>query len=67
MGLEVGKTKCGKGTKLMLLVDGRGVPVSAMTLSANVAEVSSIETLVDIQVAGPQAYLSRPRRSRTNL
>jgi transposase len=51
-GLEVGKTKRGKGTKIMLLVDGRGVPVSEMTLGANVSEVHTIETLVDVQVAG---------------
>jgi transposase len=51
-GLEVGNTKCGKGTKIMLLVDGRGLPLSVMTIEANVAEVNTIETLVDIQVAG---------------
>jgi transposase len=36
----------------MLLVDGRGLPLSALTIGANVAEVNTIETLVDIQVAG---------------
>jgi transposase len=56
-GLEVGKTKRGKGTKIMLLVDGRGVPVSELTLSASVAEVHTIDTLVDVQVAG-----QRPQR-----
>jgi transposase len=40
----------------MLLVDGRGLPLSEMTIGANVAEVNTIETLVDIQVAG-----KRPR------
>lgn len=51
-GLEVGNTKCGKGTKIMLMVDGRGAPLSVMTIEANVAEVNTIETLVDIRVAG---------------
>jgi transposase len=36
----------------MLLVDGRGLPLSAMTVSANVAEVNTVETLLDLQVAG---------------
>ena len=36
----------------MLLVDGRGLPISEMTIGANVAEVNTIETLIDIQVAG---------------
>ena len=57
---EAGNTKCGKGTKILLLVDGRGVPLSVMTIEANVAEVNTIETLVDIQVAGkrPKHLLS---------
>lgn len=56
-GADVGNTKRGKGTKIMLLVDGRGTPISAMTTTASHAEVSCIETLVDVQVAGP-----RPKR-----
>lgn len=49
-GLEVGKTKKGKGTKLMLMTDGQGIPISAFTTSAQTAEVNTIETLVDIRV-----------------
>ena len=49
-GLEVGKTKKGKGTKLMLLTEAHGIPISALTTSAQVAEVHTIETLVDIRV-----------------
>jgi transposase len=56
-GADVGNTKRGKGTKIMLLVDGCGTPISAMTTTARHAEVSCIETLVDVQVAGP-----RPKR-----
>ncbi|WP_397568372.1 transposase [Schlesneria sp. T3-172] len=36
----------------MLMTDGNGVPISGFTISAQVAEVNTIETLVDIQVAG---------------
>jgi len=46
----VGKTKKGKGTKLMLMTDGHGIPISALTTSAQDAEVNTIETLVDVRV-----------------
>jgi transposase len=49
-GLEVGKTKKGKGTKLMLMTDGQGLPLSAFTTSAQDAEVNTVETLVDVCV-----------------
>lgn len=53
-GLEVGKTKKGKGTKIMVMTEANGLPISAFTTSAQVAEVNTIETLVDTQVAGPR-------------
>jgi transposase len=56
-GADVGNTKRGKGTKILLMVDGRGTPISAMTTTARHAEVHCIETLVEIQVAG-----KRPKR-----
>lgn len=34
----------------MLMVDGRGIPLSVFTLAANHAEVNTIETLVDVRV-----------------
>ena len=43
----VGPTKRGKGTKLMLLVDGRGLPLGVDIESASVAEVNLIEPLLD--------------------
>lgn len=49
-GLEVGNTKKGKGTKLMLMIEGQGLPISAFTTSAQDAEVHTIETLVDLRV-----------------
>lgn len=44
-GAEVGNTKRGKGTKIMLLIDGEGMPLGIDTESANVAEVNLIERL----------------------
>ena len=38
----------------MLLVDDRGLPRSVMTLPANIAEVNTIETLIDVRVSGPR-------------
>ena len=46
----MGKTRKGKGTKLMLLTEAHGIPISALTTSAQVAEVHTIETLVDLRV-----------------
>ncbi|MEW4491124.1 transposase [Thalassoglobus sp. JC818] len=34
----------------MLMVDGQGLPLSAFTTAANHAEVSSIETLLDVRI-----------------
>lgn len=49
-GAEVGKTKKGKGTKIMLMTDGQGLPLSVFTLAANFAEVNTLETLVEFRV-----------------
>lgn len=49
-GKCVGKTKCGKGTKTMVLVDGNGLPMAAEIASASPAEVTLIEPLVEKRV-----------------
>lgn len=49
----MGKTKKGKGTKIIVMTEANGLPIPAFTTSAQVAEVNTIETLVDSQVAGP--------------
>ena len=49
-GANVGKIKKGKGTKIMLMIDGNGTPLSVFTLSANQVEVNALENLVDIRV-----------------
>jgi len=50
-GAKVGKTKRGKGTKWMLLVDGAGTPMGAHLDSASPAEVTLLEkTLATVAV-----------------
>ena len=43
----VGKTKRGKGTKLMLLTDGQDLPLAVDVETASAAEVNLIEPLID--------------------
>ena len=58
----VGKTKRGKGTKWMVLVDGKGTPLGAHLDSASPAEVTLLEkTLQTVSVARSR----RPGRPRT--
>ena len=72
-GDAVGKTKRGKGTKLMVVADGQGIPVGVSLHSASPAEVTLVEeTLKTVQVNGTQltrliadkAYDSAPLRMR---
>jgi transposase len=46
----VGKTKRGKGTKTMVLSDGRGLPLGAEIASASPHEVTLIEPLVEQRI-----------------
>lgn len=58
-GFGVGKTKRGKGTKWMVVVDGAGVPLGSQLVSASPAEVTLAEgTLQKISVPQPRG---RPR------
>jgi transposase len=56
-GACVGKTKRGKGTKTMVLTDGRGLPLGAMISSASPHEVTLIERLLEERVTR-----KKPRR-----
>jgi transposase len=56
-GLCVGKTKRGKGSKIMVLVDGRGLPLGAEIASASPHEVTLIEPLLDQRILP-----TKPRR-----
>ena len=56
-GSCVGKTKRGKGTKTMVLVDGRGLPLGAEIASASPHEVTLIEPLLEKRI-----LRTKPRR-----
>jgi transposase len=59
-GAAVGKTKRGKGTKWMVLVDGQGLPLGVRLESASPAEVTLAEaTLDEVRVPRPKG---RPRQ-----
>jgi transposase len=59
-GSAVGKTKRGKGTKWMVLVDGEGVPLGVRLESASPNEVTLAEATLQ-EVSVPQAK-GRPRQ-----
>jgi hypothetical protein len=59
-GLGVGKTRRGKGTKCMVVVDGRGVPVGAQLASAQISEHRLAESTLQ-QVNVPRRGRGRPR------
>jgi transposase len=57
----VGKTKRGKGTKWMVVVDGSGIPLGSQITSASPAEVTLAEsTLAQIKV--PRKGRGRPKQ-----
>jgi hypothetical protein len=59
-GAAVGKTKRGKGTKWMVLVDGQGLPLGVRLESASPGEATLAEaTLAEVRV--PRAK-GRPRQ-----
>lgn len=65
-GSDVGKTKRGKGSKWMVVVDGQGIPVGIHVTSASPAEVTLVDaTLNTIQV--PRARGGRPRQKPQRL
>jgi hypothetical protein len=45
-GFAVGKTKNGKGTKLLVLIDGQGLPLGISVDSAQRSDVRQIEPLL---------------------
>ena len=46
-GEKVGKTKRGKGTKWMVVVDGQGIPLGNYLDSASPAEVTLLEKTIE--------------------
>src|SRR6202521_3953151 len=61
-GCGVGKTKRGKGTKWMVVVDGRGVPLGNYLHSASPAEVKLAETTLAAIRVGRSHHAGRPRQ-----
>lgn len=65
---EVGKTKCGKGSKLMAIVDDEGLPISLDVVSANPHESKAVEQTIDMKatdqsirnLVGDKAYDNDP-------
>src|ERR1700691_951323 len=61
-GCGVGKTKRGKGTKWMVVVDGRGVPLGNYLHSASPGEVTLAETTLATIRVGLRHHAGRPRQ-----
>ena len=55
-GRQVGKTRRGKGTKIMAIADGTGLPVALCTESASPHEVTLVERTLDARFIGDKAY-----------
>lgn len=57
-GDQVGKTKCGKGCKVVDIVDPEGTPLGVSFAAANRSEVKLIEPLLDhLQIPGKDPEL----------
>src|SRR6202521_5826180 len=61
-GCGVGKTKRGKGTKWMVVVDGRGLPLGNSLHSASPGEVTLAETTLATIRVGMRHRAGRPRQ-----
>jgi len=61
-GCGVGKTKRGKGTKWMVVVDGRGLPLGNYLHSTSPAEVKLAETTLATIRVGRSHHSGRPRQ-----
>jgi transposase len=66
-GEKVGKTKRGKGTKLMMITDGTGIPLSLTLESASPAEVTLIESTLSKISIGAKNRRGRPRKRPQRL
>ena len=65
-GDAFGKTKRGKGTKWMVVVDGEGIPLGIHLDSASPNEVTLIEKTLQ-KIAVPRQGPGRPRNKPTRL
>src|SRR3989344_785291 len=60
-GLKVGKTKRGKGTKLMVLVDGQGTPLGLHVDSASPSETKLLDVTLETVKVSCAHKAGRPR------
>jgi transposase len=60
-GAKVGKTKRGKGSKWMVVVDGQGIPLGGGIESATPAEVTLLESALDT-IRVPRSGRGRPKK-----
>lgn len=65
-GADIGKTKRGKGTKCMVVGDGKGVPLGVSLSSASPAEIRLAPQALKT-VAVPRAGRGRPRQRMVRL
>lgn len=65
-GADIGKTKRGKGTKCMVVGDGKGVPLGVCLSSASAAEIRLAPQALRT-VAVPRAGAGRPRQRMLRL
>ena len=65
-GSDVGKTKRGKGSKWMVVVDGQGLPLGIHVASARPSEVTLVEATLKT-VAVPRVGGGRPRHQIARL
>jgi transposase len=65
-GQCVGKTKRGKGTKWMVVVDGQGIPLGNHLDSASPSEVTLLEKTLN-NIAVPREGRGRPRKNPKRL
>ncbi|AQT69604.1 Transposase [Anaerohalosphaera lusitana] len=65
-GPQIGKTKRGKGTKWMVVVDGQGVPLGAHLDSASPSEIKLLEPTIE-KIAVPRRGRGRPRKNPTRI
>ena len=65
-GLEIGKTKRGKGTKFMVVMDGQCVPLGLLLKSASPHEVTLIEATIAL-VRVPRPKRGQPRKQIKRL
>jgi hypothetical protein len=54
-GFSVGKAKKGKGTKLLVLIDGQGLPLGISVDSAQRSDVRQIEPLLEERILDKQS------------